>query len=468
MSVIIPESLRPTLDLLSAITPFVSVAGELNQQQALAQWLEHWMVDHLGAVAVLPVSQQLLLDVPPLVHVRINNQASKTLVLYNMYDVMPADDQDWTFPPFRGGLQTDPLLGDVFIARGAENNKGPLAGMLMALKALCDNGNLTVNIELIIEGQEETGSGYLRRYLAQTPCPISPAEAVFFPSLCEYGGGEPRVYLGFSGLTAGELRVKGGAWGGPEAAIHASNASWIANPVWKLVQALNALAPSEANGVIERLPIDPEAQKLLTVLAATFSIEDELRFRRSQQLFVRGDTLSCLQQLINGAVLTLAEIRSDPLDARGVIPHSASAQLALRVAPGINGEKILQNIRETLSRPDLQGVELRLNDSYPGHRFAYDSPGVAELLNSYQLQGANPQVWPWAPGCAPAYTFAHIAPAFLIGGLGHGGNAHGVNEFVTLRGLARFQQSIADWIINFCQSSAISAPIPGSSTLNQK
>jgi len=37
----------------------------------------------------------------------------------------------------------------------------------------------------------------------------------------------------------------------------------------------------------------------------------------------------------------------------------------------------------------------------------------------------------------------------LIGGLGYGGNAHGINEFVTLRGLARFQQSLSDWLLGF-------------------
>lgn len=463
MTIEVPEPLRPTLDLLTAITPFASVAGQLGPQRALAQWLEDWAIAQLGAVPVLPVSQQPG-DVPPLVHLRIAAQTHrspvKTLVLYNMYDVMPAEEAGWAFPPFSGGLQSSADFGDMFIARGAENNKGPLAGMLMALKTLRDAGQLAVNVELIIEGQEEIGSGYLRRYLAQIPCPIAPADAVLFPSLCEYGGGEPRVYLGFSGLTSGQLRVKGGAWGGPEAAIHASNANWIANPVWKLVDALRTLAPPELNGVLERLPIDDDAQALLITLANRFSLADELRFRRSQRLAVSGDTLSSLQQLINGAVLTLAEIRSDPLDARGVIPHSASAQLALRVAPGLDGEKIMQQIHQKLAHPSLDGVELLLNDSYPGQRFAYQACGVAELLHSYGVQGAKPQIWPWAPGCAPAYAFAPVAPAFLIGGLGHGGNAHGVNEFVTLRGLARFQQSIVDWIVSFDQAATVAGPVP--------
>jgi cysteinylglycine-S-conjugate dipeptidase len=453
----VPPALQPTLDLLKAMTPFASVSGQISQQRELAQWLEDWIRQNLHGVPVLPVSQQNDENTPPLVHMRIERQAAKTLVLYNMYDVMPATDEGWEFPPFTGGITEWPGTGAVYIARGAENNKGPLAGMLMAIKSLCDAGGPDVNLEIILEGEEETGSGRLRRYLAQEPCPVPSAGAVFFPSLCEYGGGAPRVYLGFSGLSGGRLRVSGGAWGGPHAAIHASNANWIANPVWRLVHALHAIAPAENSGVIARQTVDEPANRLLHTLAQQFSISDELHFRRSEKLSVSGDTLACLQQLINGAVLNISEICSDPQQARGVIPHSASAELALRVPPGIDGENLLAAIRQTLCRAEFDGVELELDDSYPGHRFPRNSPGVDALLASYQAQGAQPQVWPWAPGCAPAYTFARIAPAFLIGGLGHGGNAHGVNEFVTLRGLERFQQSVTDWIRFYARDTPFSA-----------
>ncbi|WP_421594883.1 M20 family metallopeptidase [Rahnella sp. PD4] len=453
----ISPSLQATLGLLNAMTPFASVSGQLSQQRELAQWLEDWIREQLNGMPVLPVSLQNDESTPPLVHMRIERQAAKTLVLYNMYDVMPATDEGWEFPPFTGGMTEWPGTGAVYISRGAENNKGPLAGMLMAIKSLYDTGGLDVNLEIILEGEEETGSGRLRRYLAQEPCPVPPAGAVFFPSLCEYGGGEPRVYLGFSGLSGGRLRVSGGAWGGPHAAIHASNANWIANPVWRLVHALHTIAPAVNSGVIARLPVDEAANELLHTLSEHFSIPDELRFRHSETLSVSGDTLACLQQLINGAVLNISEIRSDPQQARGVIPHSASAELALRVPPGIDGENLLADVRRTLSQAEFGGVELELDDSYPGHRFPRNSPGVDALLASYQLQGAKPQIWPWAPGCAPAYTFARIAPAFLIGGLGHGGNAHGVNEFVTLHGLERFQQSVTDWIRFYTHDSSFSA-----------
>lgn len=438
-----------TLALLRQLTLFESVAGNLSQQRALAQWLEDWLIHEVDAQVLYPVSQQLVDDAPPLVHVRINADAPETVVLYNMYDVMPATQEGWEVDPFVGGVAHWPDKGDVFIARGAENNKGPLAGMLMEVRDLYHAGHLHTNIEILIEGEEEVGSGHLRRYLARSPCPVAPSAAVLFPSLCEYGGGAPRLYLGFTGMSAGRLCVKGGAWGGPTAAIHASNAAWIANPAWRLVQALGALAPAQANGVLETQPIDEEASQLLDELARTFVLADELRFRRSEKLLISGDTFSSLAWLLGSAVLNISEIFTSPQGGRGVIPWQACAEFALRTPPGIDAAELLDRMRALLKNPALEGVELQLDDSYPGYRFDLHDAGVLELMASYHQQQARPQIWPWAPGCAPAYAFAPVAPAFLIGGLGEGGNAHGINEFVTLRGLRRYQQSIHDWLLAF-------------------
>lgn len=440
--------LDATLELLSELTRWRSVAGEKDAQRGLAAWLEQWMVERLDAAVVLPVAVQSH-DTPPLVHVRIDNGFERTVVLYNMYDVMPADESGWDVSPFVGGLCDWPELGRVFVGRGAENNKGPVAAMLILLCELQQQQRLDFNIEILLEGEEEVGSGTLRRYLAQQPCPIAPAEAVLFPSLCEYGGGAPRVYLGFTGLATGRLSVTGGEWGGPSSAIHASNAGWIASPAWQLVNALNAIAPAADSGVLGRLMPDEEANLLLAELAKSFSLEDELRFRRSQRLMIEGDTLSCLQTLLGSAVLTLAELHSNPPGGRGVIPYRASAELAFRIPPGFDQDAMIERARQRLTQSDLAGSELELFDSYPGIRFPRSASGVDALIASYQALDATPQIWPWAPGCAPAYAFAAVAPAFLIGGLGHGGNAHAVNEFVTLEGLERFQQSLSLWLTGF-------------------
>ncbi|MBD3624913.1 MAG: M20/M25/M40 family metallo-hydrolase, partial [Rhodobacteraceae bacterium] len=116
-----------------------------------------------------------------------------------MYDVMPAGPEGWRVDPWTGGRAWMEGVGDVFVARGAENNKGPLAGMLVALRELAGAGRLGVNVEILLDGEEERGSAGMRRYLADPECPLPHCPGGRFPSFCEYGGGAPRPYLGFSG-----------------------------------------------------------------------------------------------------------------------------------------------------------------------------------------------------------------------------------------------------------------------------
>lgn len=445
-------ALAETLDLLRAWTPIRSVAGDRNGLARMAAALSDWLVRELGATLVPGAAAA---D-PPIVHVRLDIGAARTVVLYNMYDVMPADPVGWSVDPFLGGEVELPGLGPAFLGRGAENNKGPLAGMLVVARRLLEAGRLGVNLEILVEGQEESGSGTLRRYLAADPCPAGPADAVLFPSLCEYGGGPPRIYLGFKGIATGEIRVDGGAWGGPAAAIHSSNAPWIANPAWRLVSALTAIAGGDT-GTIGAITLDAEARAITARLAEQFDPEAELRFRRTQRYAVDGTAEEKLSAVLATASLNLSTLRTDPPDGRAVTPHRAAAGFELRLPPGLDPDAVLDNIRGRL-RGLSDGVAIDLIDAYPGCRFPETAAGVAELAATYRDLGAEPQIWPWAIGSAPGSAFARIAPAFLIGGLGRGGNAHGIDEFVTLDGLARFLRSIEGWLLRLGAPSLPDTP----------
>ncbi|XRY14075.1 M20/M25/M40 family metallo-hydrolase [Franconibacter pulveris 601] len=434
-----------TLELLESLTPWRSDASDPARQRDLAAWLEQWLVDEVEARVVLPVAEQPLTS-PPLVHARIDVGAAVTVVLYNRYDVAPAAPEGWEVDPFLGGVRHWPQWGDVFIARGAQKHKGPLAGMLMTVRELWQNGLLHVNLEIVLEGEQACGSATLRRYLAQASCPIPPAEAVLFPAFCEQEGGVPRVYLGFTGMTQGAVRVKGGDWGGPRSAIDASHAAWVASPAWRLVEALNAIAPAQANGVLETRPLDVEAAEWLDELAQQCNPEAQLG--QNARLALNASAYEALAHLLGSAVLTISELKTAS-GGQDVIAPEACAAFTLRTPPGSDPQALLARLRERLMLPDLVGAELHCGESYPGMRFSAEEPGVMELLMSYQQQQARAQIWPWSPECAPASAFAPVAPAFVMGGLGSGGNACGVNEFITLKGLARFQRSLRDWLLCF-------------------
>ena len=87
---------------------------------------------------------------------------SKTLMFYNHYDVQPAEPFDlWDYPPFSGKIKGNKIFG-----RGATDDKGELITRIKAVEAyLKTTGDVPCNIKFVIEGEEETGSAHIDRYL---------------------------------------------------------------------------------------------------------------------------------------------------------------------------------------------------------------------------------------------------------------------------------------------------------------
>ena len=440
------ETLSPLaqagLELTRRWCAIPSVRGNEAAMRRQVGEIEDHLVRELGATLVNRFAHD---DGPPVIHGRIDVGAPRTVILYNMYDVMPAKGAGWSVDPFAGGIVDLDDIGPSFVGRGAENNKGPLAGMLCVLKHLLDAGSLRVNVELLLEGEEESGSGALRRYLLDPACPVRHGVGGLFPSFCEYGGGPPRLYLGFSGIAKGEVRVAGGAWGGPSAPIHSSNAPWIANPASRLVEALARFGQAPT-GMLQAIELDAEAREIVEVLADQFDPEAELRFRHASRFTRSADASGLLTQVLTTASASISSLATEPADADAVIPNAAFAKFELRCPPSLDPAALVADYRDRLAEAGLDGVEVLLADAYPGHRFARGSAGAQALIEAYCQTSRAPQIWPWAIGAAPGYAFARHADSFLIGGAGRGGNAHAADEFMTLDGYERFVNSIAVWL----------------------
>ena len=88
----------------------------------------------------------------------------KTVMIYGHYDVQPPDPLDlWDSPPF------DPVLKNGYVfARGATDNKGQILAHILGIEeTIAENGDLPVNLHLIIEGEEEIGSNNLPNFLKE-------------------------------------------------------------------------------------------------------------------------------------------------------------------------------------------------------------------------------------------------------------------------------------------------------------
>jgi acetylornithine deacetylase/succinyl-diaminopimelate desuccinylase-like protein len=90
-----------------------------------------------------------------------DNPDAPTVVVYGHHDVQPVDPiESWSFAPFEPAVVPGPD-GDRLLGRGASDDKGMVLYHLLALRAnLAVSGRTSppVNLKLLIEGEEESGS----------------------------------------------------------------------------------------------------------------------------------------------------------------------------------------------------------------------------------------------------------------------------------------------------------------------
>ena len=165
-----------------------------------------------------------------------------TILLYHHYDVQPEDPLDaWDSPPFEPTVRE----GNVY-ARGAEDNKGQLAYTLALLKVIHAEGlKYDINLKILIEGEEEMGSGGLAKVLSQHADRVK-ADAVIIVDTGSWEHGTGSVTLGCRGIMTFDLRIQG-----PKGDLHSgTHGGIVVNPLIALCELLASLHDQEGRVTI--------------------------------------------------------------------------------------------------------------------------------------------------------------------------------------------------------------------------
>lgn len=218
----------------------------------------------------------------PVVFGRLNSKRpnAKTIGCYSLYDVMPVEGENWVTPPFDAAIVDAEKIdlpshyGKCIVARGARNQKGPIMGLLNALKSMLDTtGDIPVNVVFVFDGEEELGSMNLcgpfrQQYLEE----LRQCDAGYYLNPSQNVRGDCLIYLGNRGISFMEMNVKGGAWGGPSKPLFAMHDLWVDSPMWTLVQALASLKAPDGTVLLDGFyddvkPLSEESKKLIEILA---------------------------------------------------------------------------------------------------------------------------------------------------------------------------------------------------------
>jgi acetylornithine deacetylase/succinyl-diaminopimelate desuccinylase-like protein len=137
---------------------------------------------------------------------RSPNPEAKTLLIYGHYDVQPPDPLElWVTPPFEPTIRN----GNLF-ARGASDMKGQTMACLNAIDSILSTGDLSLNIKVLVEGEEEIGSPNLPDFI-QANKNLLACDFILNPDAGMVSEDLPTIVYALRGLAYFELRVYGPA-----------------------------------------------------------------------------------------------------------------------------------------------------------------------------------------------------------------------------------------------------------------
>jgi acetylornithine deacetylase/succinyl-diaminopimelate desuccinylase-like protein len=327
-----------------------------------------WLVQKLSGIGL----ETKLVPTPghPVVWARNKHQAGrKNVLIYGHYDVQPPDPLElWDSPPF------EPVLKDGYVfARGATDNKGQILAHILGIQETIEqNGDLPVNLDLVIEGEEEIGSANLGKFLSQNRDALK-CDVVVVSDTGMISRGVPTLSYGLRGVAALELRVTGakmdlhsGIFGGA-----------VANSVTALARLLATMHDDKGHVAIagfyddvlplqnwerdawKKLPIDPDAEILKETGAP--KLFGEAGFSTLERIWARPTAE------ING----IGGGYQGP-GSKTVIASHAMAKLTFRLVPNQEGDKITDLAKKHFQKHAPPGVTLEMMSGHSGPWYLTD------------------------------------------------------------------------------------------------
>jgi acetylornithine deacetylase/succinyl-diaminopimelate desuccinylase-like protein len=309
----------------------------------------------------------------------------RTVMIYGHYDVQPPDPLElWDSPPF------EPVMRDGYVfARGATDNKGQiLAHILGVQEALEDKGELPVNLHLVIEGEEEIGSGNLGPFLQQNREAMK-CDVVVVSDTGMVGPGVPTMSYGLRGVTALEVKITGarmdlhsGVFGGA-----------VANPITVLARLLATMHDAEGRVAIKGFydnvkPLEEWERKAWRNLPV--NVEKEIRFETGVPELVGEAGYTTLERIWARPTAELNGIGGgyQGMGTKTVIPSHAMAKITFRLVPDQQGDEIIRLATQHFETHLPAGVSMEITPGHSGPWYLTDPKSALSQAAQRALQKA--------------------------------------------------------------------------------
>ncbi len=382
----------------------------------------------LGAdVRLIPVG-----DGAPVIVAEIGSGA-RTLMIYDHYDVQPAEPLDlWHSDPWAAEIRDGKLF-----ARGVSDNKGDLMCRIQAIEAYqAVFGALPLKIRFVIEGEEEIGSVHLPQFVAENRALLEGADGC----LWEFGGKDinerPTIYCGLKGIVYVELHAHGAARD-----LHSSLAAIVPDPAWRLTWALATLKDADDHILIDdyashvRAPTPAEIDALKTIPF------DEAKTKADYAIpkFIRDlSGIELLTKYLYEPTCTICGLYSGYIGegSKTVLPNHAFAKIDFRLVPNLSPDLVVDLLKQHLARRGFDEIDVILTETGEEvARSALDSAIVRAAMDALAAVYPHPPViYPTSAGSGPMYPLCQALniPAVSAGCGWYDSRAHAPDESVRL------------------------------------
>ncbi len=347
-----PRRIEDLVDFLRIPSVSTSPQHEEGVREA-AQWLSRRLEAMGFQVELLETPRH-----PVLLAQRRPHPERPTLLVYGHYDVQPTDpENEWQSPPF-----SPQILGEHVYARGASDDKGQLLTHLHAMEAILKTqGELPINVKVLLEGEEEIGSPSLPEVLHKKAQELQ-AQAVVVSDGCQLAPGVPAITYGLRGLAYVQIDVRG-----PRLDLHSGSfGGLVMNPIQALCQILCALRNPDGTVAIpgfyeEVKPLEPWEREEISRLPLE---QEALKEYLGVELLVGEAGYSPWERRWARPTLDVNGIWGgfSGYGGKTVIPSKAGAKVSMRLVPEQDPAKINGLLKSFVERICPPGVRVEVTE----------------------------------------------------------------------------------------------------------
>jgi acetylornithine deacetylase/succinyl-diaminopimelate desuccinylase-like protein len=360
-----------------------------------------------------------------------------TVLIYAHHDVQPPGRPErWVTPAFEPTVRDDGRL----YGRGVVDDKAGLMLHVAALRGWIETeSGPPVNVKLIVEGEEEIGSGHLAAFLEAHRERLA-CDVLVLSDTANIATGVPSMTTSLRGIVQIDVTVAAldhpihsGMWGGP-----------VPDAATALSRILGRLFDDDGLPAVPGLEDDvPEVTDAERAELAALPFDPEVY--RSEAGMLEGVALRAsggadlYERLWWRPALSVVALEAMPLaEATNQLVAEARARVSVRVAPGQDAERVARCVVASIEQEPPAGVRVRcdVTAAVPGWKRGSETEvleaACRALAEGYGVPATLIGCGATIPFVGPFGEVMGGIPELLLGLEDPPCNAHGENESLDL------------------------------------